>query len=63
LFRATDGHGVQDAAASEASPIRSWTFVIMFVIFIAPIAFGVPAMLIFIPPPVIGSPAMLAGFG
>ena len=34
----------------------------MFVIFIAPVALGVPAMLVFIPPPVVGAPAMLAGF-
>src|SRR6202521_3397904 len=35
---------------------------IVFVIFIAPVAFSVPAMLVFIPPPVIGAPAMLASF-
>jgi hypothetical protein len=37
-------------------------FVIVFVIFIAPVALCVPAMLVFIPPPVIGIPAMLASF-
>ena len=35
---------------------------IVFVILIAPVALGVPAMLVFIPPPVIGIPAMLACF-
>jgi hypothetical protein len=34
----------------------------VFVILIAPVALGVPAMVVFIPPPVIGAPAMLAGF-
>jgi hypothetical protein len=37
-------------------------FVIVFVVFIAPVALCVPAMLVFIPPPVIGIPAMLASF-
>jgi hypothetical protein len=34
----------------------------VFVIFIAPVALGVPAMLVLIPPPVVGTPAMLASF-
>jgi hypothetical protein len=34
----------------------------VFVIFIAPVALGVPAMLVFIPPPVVATPAMLASF-
>jgi hypothetical protein len=37
-------------------------FVIVFVIFIAPVALCVPAMLVFIPPAMIGTPAMLASF-
>jgi hypothetical protein len=36
---------------------------IVFVIFITPIAFCVPAALVFIPPAVIGAPAVLANFG
>ena len=35
---------------------------IMFVIFIAPIAIGVPALIVFIPPFMIRSPTLLAGF-
>jgi hypothetical protein len=34
----------------------------VFVIFVAPIALGVPTMIVFIPPAVIGAPAMLACF-
>jgi hypothetical protein len=39
-----------------------WMFVIVFVVFIAPVALCVPAMLVFIPPAMIGIPAMLASF-
>jgi hypothetical protein len=34
----------------------------VFVIFITPVALGVPAMLVLIPPPVVATPAMLASF-
>jgi hypothetical protein len=34
----------------------------VFVIFIAPVALCVPAMLVFIPPAVVGTPAMLSSF-
>jgi hypothetical protein len=34
----------------------------VFVIFVAPVALGVPTMIVFIPPAVIGAPAMLACF-
>jgi hypothetical protein len=36
--------------------------VIVFVIFIAPVALHTPAMLVFIPPPVVSAPAMFASF-
>ena len=48
---------------SRLSRSRSWVFVIVFVILIAPIAVCVPAMFVFIPPPVIRRPAVLASFG
>jgi hypothetical protein len=45
-----------------ATGCQLWMFVIVFVIFIVPVALCVPATLVFIPPPVIGIPAMLASF-
>ena len=35
---------------------------IVLVVFISPVAFGVPALGVTVPPPVIASPAVLAGF-
>src|ERR1700736_5781360 len=65
LFRVPRRFAQRTAAGGSSSsvaviPLRLWTFVIVFVIFVAPVALRVPAMLVFIPPPVIGRPAMLA---
>jgi hypothetical protein len=65
LFAAAGAPLIQRRAAptqQAAAGCPLWMFVIVFVVFIAPVALCVPAMLVFIPPPVIGIPAMLASF-